>query len=340
MYKFSGFLVCIVSALTFISFNTTNQLTQQIAYANDNKEVYIGGMPAGFTINAGGVQVVGICDVIGESETKSPAGTAGIKVGDKIVKMAGVPIETISDLNTILEKNGIKALKVQVKRGASDEIFEITPLKDKNSGKFKIGVLVKDTLSGIGTVTYIEKESKRFGSLGHAVGGEMKTCSNAESGNMYGCSIINILKGVRGRAGELHGMFLGSQIIGKTDTVCDCGIYGEFNSEFDLSGFSTAMACSSSVMPGDAIIYSTINGQKPEKFAIEIVKVDKNNKENKNYVVKITDEELIGKTGGIVQGMSGSPILQNGVLVGAITHVFLNDPTRGYGISIEKMLNH
>ena len=135
-------------------------------------------------------------------------------------------------------------------------------------------------------------------------------------------------------------MFLGSQIIGKTDTVCTCGIYGEFNPEFDLSNLLSATACSSSVSPGDAVIYSTINGQNPEKFDIEIVKVDKNNKENKNYVIKITDEALIEKTGGIVQGMSGSPILQDGVLVGAITHVFLNDPTRGYGIAIEKMLDH
>lgn len=340
MYKFSGFFVCIVSALTFVSFNTTNKLAQKTAYADQNKDVYIGGIPAGFTLNAGGVQVVGICEVIGECEKKSPASEAGIKVGDKILKIAGIEIETISDLNTILEKNGAKQLKIQVKRGNIEEDFEVMPIKDKNSGKFKIGVLVKDTLSGIGTVTYIEKESKRFGSLGHSVGTEVKECTNTVNGNMYGCSIVNILKGSRGKAGELHGMFLGSQIIGKTDTICDCGIYGEFNSEFDLSKLISATACSSSVAPGDAIIYSTINGQNPEKFTVEIVKVDKNNKENKNYVVKITDKDLIERTGGIVQGMSGSPILQNGVLVGAITHVFLNDPTRGYGIAIEKMLKN
>ena len=233
MRKFNGFFVCIVSILAFVSFNTIDRSAQTTVYAEQNKEVYVGGMPAGFTLNAGGVQVVGVCEVVGEYEKKSPAGEAGIKVGDKIVKISGIVIDTISDLNAILAKNGEKPLKVEVKRGNLVEIFELSPIKDKNNGKFKIGVLVKDTLSGIGTVTYIEKESKRFGALGHSVGSETREIFNATNGNMYGCSIVNILKGNRGKAGELHGMFLGGQVIGKTDTICDCGIYGEFNSGFE-----------------------------------------------------------------------------------------------------------
>ena len=120
--------------------------------------------------------------------------------------------------------------------------------------------------------------------------------------------------------------------------MCDCGIFGQISSEFVVDELMSAVASSQEVTPGKAYIYSTINGVSPKKYEIEIVKVDKNNRENKNFVLKITDEELISETGGIVQGMSGSPIIQKDKLVGAVTHVFLNDPTRGYGIDIERML--
>jgi stage IV sporulation protein B len=133
-------------------------------------------------------------------------------------------------------------------------------------------------------------------------------------------------------------MFLSDKTLGKADKLCDCGIFGCVSKDFDYNELTETIASSSTVMPGAAYIYSTIDGETPQKYDIEIVKVDKNNKENKNYVIKITDDALISETGGIVQGMSGSPILQDGKLVGAITHVFINDPTRGYGIDIHTMM--
>ena len=153
------------------------------------------------------------------------------------------------------------------------------------------------------------------------------------------CVLVNIVKGVRGKAGELKGMFLNDSPLGYADTLCDCGIFGNISEKIDTKQLQTAVANSAQVKPGNAYIYSTTNGICPQKYEIEIVKVDKQNKENKNYVIRIKDEDLLAETGGIVQGMSGSPILQNGKLVGAVTHVFLNDPTRGYGIDIQKMLN-
>ena len=125
---------------------------------------------------------------------------------------------------------------------------------------------------------------------------------------------------------------------GNADKLCDCGIFGRVSESFCYTGLQKAVADSSTVLPGVAYVYSTVSGTTPERYEIEIVKVDKNNRENKNFVIKISDESLLEETGGIVQGMSGSPILQNGKLVGAITHVFLNDPTRGYGIDIAKMM--
>ena len=133
-------------------------------------------------------------------------------------------------------------------------------------------------------------------------------------------------------------MFINDKQLGSAEKLCECGIFGEITQEFKVDGLMSAVSSSNNVKPGEAYIYSTVSGVSPEKYEIEIVKVDKLNRENKNYVIKITDEKLISETGGIVQGMSGSPILQDGRLVGAVTHVFLNDPTRGYGIDIERMM--
>ena len=304
----------------------------------DCKEVYVGGMPAGFTLSAGGAQVLGFCDVLGENEKASPALRAGFRAGDLIVSANGVKVETIAQLNEILEKNGEKPLKCKLLRGEETLEINVTPVKDTASGRFKIGVLIRDGVSGIGTVTYIDKENGSFGALGHAVVGAEDQNLSLTDGNVYSCNIVGVSKGIRGRAGELRGMFLAEKHLGKAERLTTCGIYGKINGSFDTSGLRPVKASAEEVKPGKASIYSTVSGELPKEYSIEIVKVDKTQKDNKNYVIKITDEALIDETGGIVQGMSGSPILQNGALVGAITHVFINDPTRGYGISIEQML--
>ncbi|MBQ9729563.1 MAG: SpoIVB peptidase, partial [Clostridia bacterium] len=227
---------------------------------------------------------------------------------------------------------------IGVRRGGEEIFFTVTPVKDKVTDRYKIGVLIRDNVSGIGTVTYIEKDSGRFAALGHSVVGEDKRELKISSGTVYPCSIVGVTKGVRGKAGELRGLFLTESNFGTAEKLCKCGIFGAFNTENDLSGLTLTVADSSQAKIGDAYIYSTVDGLEPKKYSVEIVKVDRFTKTNKNYVVKITDEELLSRTGGIVQGMSGSPILQNGKLIGAITHVFLNDPTRGYGIDVQQML--
>jgi stage IV sporulation protein B len=225
-------------------------------------------------------------------------------------------------------------------RGEERINFNVTPIKDAVSGRFKIGVLIRDGISGIGTVTYIDKENGSFGALGHAVISAEEKSLSLSNGDMYSCNIVGISKGVRGKAGELRGMFLAENVFGKAEKLCQCGIYGQINEEYDTSRLESAQADSDDVKMGKATIYSTISGIVPKEYQIEIVKVDKSNKENKNYVIKITDKDLLNKTGGILQGMSGSPIIQNGKLVGAVTHVFLNDSSRGFGISINNMLNY
>ncbi len=301
------------------------------------KTVYVGGMSAGFTLKTGGAQVIGLSEVQTESGSVSPAKKAGLRTGDIIRKVGGIQIENLTDLNEIVNKSKGNPLIFEINRGNEELSLEVQPQKEKNSGKYKVGVLIRDSVSGIGTVTYIDKEG-RFGSLGHSVTGENHSEMQIYSGAVYECNIVSVCKGVRGKAGELRGMFLNDKQLGNAEKLCNCGIFGQISNEFVVDELMSAVASSQAVTPGKAYIYSTVNGVSPKKYEIEIVKVDKNNRENKNFVLKITDEALISETGGIVQGMSGSPIIQKDKLVGAVTHVFLNDPTRGYGIDIERML--
>ena len=337
MRKLGIFILGATMSLTAICYSINTERDLIVASA-DTKTVYVGGMSAGFTLKTGSAQVIGTCEVLTESGVCTPALTAGIRAGDDIRKVGGIRVESIGELNEIVNKSQGKSLEFEIERGEELRKVEIQPVKDKLTERYKIGVLVRDSVSGIGTVTYIDKTSGRFGSLGHSVVGENKREMRISEGAVYECSIVGINKGIRGKAGELRGMFLNDKHLGNAEKLCNCGIFGQISDKFEVNELMSVVANSQDVKPGSACIYSTINGLEAKRYEIEIVKVDKNNKDHKNYVIKITDDELISQTGGIVQGMSGSPILQDGKLIGAVTHVFLNDPTRGYGIDINTML--
>ena len=304
-------------------------------------EYYLGGMTAGFSLSAGGAEVIGFNEISSEEGLCRPAEDAGLRVGDIIVAVDGIAVKSIADLNAALERSGGKETKFTVKRSGEPAEVKILPAKDKKTGKYKIGILIRDSLSGIGTVTFIDKQTLRFGALGHAVCDESNNTLTISDANVYMCSIIGVNKGKRGHAGELRGLFMNDSKLGTADKACNTGLYGTFASDYDFSHFQTVEAAPiAEATIGKATIYSTVNGVCPQAYEISIAKVDAGNRDNKNFVIKITDERLIKETGGIVQGMSGSPIVQNGKLIGAVTHVFLNDPTRGYGIGIEKMLEN
>jgi len=329
--------------LTFLFFILTLSLffiAPAFSFA-DEKEVYLGGIPAGFTLGLGGVQIVGMCEVLTDCGARCPARDAEISIGDVIKNLNGIKIESAQDLDTVLSKEIRDTFTVNLLRNGEEKTTEIQPVKEITSGKNKLGVLVRDSVSGIGTVTYIEKDTLKFGSLGHPVLDECGNCMSVNGGKIYNCSIVNVIKGVRGKAGELKGVFLNDKHIATANENCIAGIFGKFENDFDFSNFKKVKVASiDEVEQGKASIYSTIDGLQPKKYSVSIIKIDKYNKQNKNFVIKITDNELLAQTGGIVQGMSGSPIIQNGKLIGAVTHVFLNDPTRGYAISIENMLNY
>jgi len=307
------------------------------AFADTGDGLYLGGFPAGFVLSTTKVEVVGICEVLTEKGTCSPARDAGITAGDVIDKINGEEVNKTSDINEIIARD-YKKYEVEILRGSERLTLPITPVKDLASGGKRIGVLVKDSINGVGTVTYIDKTNNKFASLGHPIT-DGNQIIKINGGTVYNSLIYDVKKGVRGTPGELRGAFE-SSVIGQAELNCSCGVYGKLADNFNCSKLvKVSKASIDEVGVGTAYIYSTVYGKEAEMYKISIVKVDKNNKDNRNFVIKVDDKRLIEKTGGIVQGMSGSPIVQNGKLVGAVTHVFINDPTRGYGIGINNMLN-
>ena len=284
------------------------------------KEVYIGGMPAGFTMGLGGAQIVGVCEILTEDGTACPARQADLAVGDMILSYGGIKIESAADIDSALAVKGGESAEVVICRDHEEIRKEICPAKDIVCGKYKLGVLIRDSVSGIGTVTYIEKDTLRFGSLGHAVADESGEPMRLNAGSIYRCSIVNVIRGERGKAGELKGLFLNDKGIATADINCGSGIFGNFEKDYDFASLELA-EISLNAQPGNAVIYTTVDGVTPQKYSIQIVKSDISNRQNKNFVIRITDKNLLDVSGGIVQGMSGSPILQDGKLVGAVTHV-------------------
>lgn len=270
----------------------------------------------------------------------SPCKNKNIKSGDIITKANGVKPENITALAELVSGSDGK-IELELKREGEIISQSITLKPAKDDGKYKLGLMVRDSAAGIGTLTFYNPDTKKFGALGHGI-------SDADTGKLLPValgeilpsSIISVEKGIPGRPGELRGSFVGDKKIGTVNTNCDCGLYGKLES-LPQSAHKEALeiADKTEVTTGKAEILSNITGTEVEKFDINILKVShQTNADTKGMIIKITDEGLLSKTGGIVQGMSGSPIIQNGKLVGAVTHVFVNDPTRGYGIFIENML--
>ncbi|MCD8308418.1 MAG: PDZ domain-containing protein [Clostridia bacterium] len=307
--------------------------------AAEGYELYLGGFPAGFVLNTTSVEVVGISEVMTDSGLASPGRECGLKTGDIIKSINGTDVNGSSDVNKWLYEEGIE-LKLTILRGEEEYNFTVKPVKDVTTGKVRLGILIKDSLSGVGTVTYIDKTAGKFASLGHPVTDTSNNVIGINGGCLYGCIIYDVKKGVRGTPGELNGAIESNIIIGKASVNTPCGVFGEISADYDTSNLvKIEKGDINDVNIGKAQIYSTINENTIECYDISIVKVDKNNKDKLNFVIKIEDKDLISATGGIVQGMSGSPIVQNGKLIGAVTHVFVNDPTRGFGISVENMMN-
>ena len=321
-------LITILTAFSII--NRTIFVSAQTEY------LYLGGIPAGFTIKSNGAVVIGLSDVVTENGVFSPAKNADIKIGDILTKIDKQEIFGSESIAKILKESKGNPLEISVVRNGENFTTFLTPKKDKY-GNYKLGVFLRDDLSGIGTITYFTKDGK-FAALGHPILNENKSMMDIKSGKAYLCSIVGIQKGEKGKAGELQGIFIDDRKIGQILKNTQTGIYGKIEKSFDYLNLPQMEIANAKM--GKARIFTCIDGEKVQEYTISIVKIDNNNRENKNFVIKIDDKNLLSVTGGILQGMSGSPIVQDGKIIGAITHVFINDPTRGFGISIDKMLQN
>lgn len=331
-------IVLTISAVVFAFFPLI--FSHTIAKA-ESTEVYLGGMASGFVLDTKGADVIGTCDVCGE-QSKSPAVTAGIRAGDVILTMNGTDVSTATDIENQLSNYDGNGITITYLRNGEEKITTVYPSRDFQ-GDYKLGVFIRDNLTGIGTITYVKKDG-RFGALGHPVlSQDGHALLPVVGGDLYRCNIIDVVRGERGKAGELRGIFLRDEIIANADKNCAKGIFGTISNN-SLSQMTNDMiaiktAGIDEVSLGKASVFTTVDGVIPCEYEIQIIKTDKHATGNKNFVIQITDKRLLEKTCGILQGMSGSPIVQNGKLIGAVTHVFLNDPTRGFGIAIENMLN-
>lgn len=312
--------------------------------SNENSDktfVYLGGNCIGFSICSDGVVVVGISDVDSGERKFSPATNANIKPGDIIKKIDDIKITSAEKIGEILA-SGQKSYRVEILRNDTIIFIDLIPAFDVLTSTYKMGLWVRDNSSGVGTLTFT-KEDGSFVALGHSVA-DIDTGINIPIGEgfVYRTNIIGVTKGRRGEPGELKGVFVKSdRSVGTLIQNTNHGLLGKFEHD-DVKKYSNTfieVAKSCEVVPGKATMFSCIEGGNVEGFEIEIVKVNKSsNEKNKNMVVRIIDENLLNKCGGIVQGMSGSPIVQNGKLVGGLTHVFVNDPTKGYAIFAENMM--
>lgn len=302
------------------------------------------GTPFGIKMFTNGVLVVGMSDVDTAEGNYNPAKAAGIKTGDVIVSIANVITSTTEDVAKVIENSGGKSLVFRIRRDNIEFNANFTPAKSITENRWKAGLWVRDSSAGIGTMTFYEMKSKRFGGLGHAVcdvdTGEIIPIA---SGEIVPARIYSIIKGVNGDPGELRGGFeLGT--LGQIKVNGETGIYGNLtlgkSAQNSASLTSTIpVSMKQQVKTGKAQVLTTIDGTEPKYYDIRIDQVRYNDSSlSRNMVITITDPELLNVTGGIVQGMSGSPIIQDGKLIGAVTHVFVNDPTQGFAIFAENML--
>lgn len=293
-------------------------------------------VPVGHTIGiklfARGVLVVKLTD------GGTPAKECGLQTGDVIVKCGGVSVTSSEQFQSLLQKNGDSAMDLQVRRAGDSMTLSVEP-EQNDKGVYCIGAWIRDSMAGIGTMTYYDPATGDFGALGHGITDtDTALLMPFSNGSILPSTVKAVKRGETGSAGELRGDFDLDTSLGDLYANTESGIFGT------LAASDYAPACQDAVpigeaVPGPAVIRSNVEGDAVEEYEIEILKVVSGTSDGRDLVISVTDPKLLKATGGIVQGMSGSPILQNGKLVGAVTHVLLNDPTKGYGILIENMLN-
>lgn len=305
-------------------------------------KVMPGGQPIGVKLFTRGSIVVGFSDVESmEGKKQSPAATAGVEIGDSIIEINNVKITNTRHLAKLINENGEKLMNIKLTRKGKELNIDIKPVPAKTKSDYKIGLWVRDSTAGVGTLTFYDTTSGKFGALGHPINDvDTGILLPVRDGKVYNAKIISVEQGMKGKPGELRGIFSEEDEFGKLQKNTSTGIYGKIE-DLDRNNSVNLIPIGrqSEVKEGPAKILTCIDGSTTKQYDIYIEKITQQSKPNsKSMIIRVTDQELLAKTGGIVQGMSGSPIIQDNKLIGAVTHVFVNRPDMGYGIYIEWML--
>lgn len=306
---------------------------------SQRRVVMVSGAPFGIKMFSDGALVVGFSDILGEKGYCNPAREAGVKLGDRIISVEGTSVHSNEELSAALKNSRSDTVNLQIERDEKSITLQVH-LQHGTAGKGKLGVWVRDSSAGIGTMTFWEAETNRFAGLGHAISDTDTGRSIALlSGEVSRVNITGFAAGAPGLPGELKGEFLEkSGELGKIASNQAQGVYGTLTET--LGGTPYEVAAAQEITKGPAQILTTISGAEPQYYDVVIERIAlRTSDPNKNMILRVTDKRLLDSTAGIVQGMSGSPILQNGRLVGAVTHVLVNDPTRGYGIFAQEMIS-
>lgn len=306
----------------------------------NSKRQYVipGGDVFGIKLYTDGVIIVGADSIETDDGKKNPAEDAGLKIGDIIKSVNGNSVSRTSEISQYIRENNDGNISMKVQRGNETLNISFTCVKEKDTGKYRAGLWVRDSTAGLGTVTFYNPDNNSFGGLGHAICDvdteEIMPIAHGEMAEAY---VNGMYKSSSGNVGELCGVFTGE----KCGDLCvnnDTGVYG-YTDKFDCGQNKIPVAIRQEVHTGAVQIICTVDKSGPKTYDAKIVKIYQNSDSvNKDMIIEVTDNELLSKTGGILQGMSGTPIIQDGMLIGAVTHVFVNNPKQGYAIFAEKML--
>lgn len=311
-----------------------------------NRKIAACGNTVGVKLKVDGILVIGVSDVETVNGKKVlPTKDTGIRPGDLIVEANGRVLNSIDDLIEEIDNSKGQALKIRYRRGRVYNDVEVTPVKAIDDKKYHIGLWVRDSTAGIGTLTFYDPKTKYFGALGHGITDiDTGALMPVKSGEILESNILGIRKGKEGSPGELKGVFIEDEDrLGTIRFNSDHGIFGILHDGADRKIFNRLypIGLRTQIKEGPATILSNIDGKKVKEYEVRVERISRQSVSgSKGMIIRITDKRLLDETGGIVQGMSGSPIIQNGRIIGAVTHVLVNDPTKGYGIFIETMIKN
>ena len=292
-----------------------------------------GGQAVGVAIRTQGVVVVGLSDSAGMQ--------AGLRAGDILLSVNGRPLDSADILTETIDAAQGQPLSIVLDRDGKQQTVLAAPVFDEESQRYRLGVWVRDSTAGVGTLTFYDPQTYSYGALGHAIiDSDTGLTLPVREGRLMQAEVVGVRRGERGMPGELKGSFLREQVrLGSVESNGAEGIYGKMDGEMQNALYPEGLPVGArgEVHTGAATILSTVDGSEMLEYSVEITQVNRGSAQ-KSMVIRVTDERLLQATGGIVQGMSGSPIIQDGKIIGAVTHVFVNEPTKGYGIFIESML--